>query len=105
MAKLTAAGCRWWNDRQPAPRGAVKSVNLESDTLIKTGTIHSRNPCLTGKGSRTMTFIEKIEQPPPLVPLTDDEQTRLRLEAIASEDLWVQNFIDRLAGVVGDMKH
>jgi hypothetical protein len=88
-----------------APRGAVKSVNLESDTLIKTGTIHSRNLCLTGKGIRMMTFIEKIEPPPPLVPLTDDEQLKLRLEAIAREDLWVKNFIDRLAGVVRDMKH
>jgi hypothetical protein len=52
-----------------------------------------------------MTFIEKIEPPPPLVPLTDDEQLKLRLEAIAREDLWVKNFIDRLAGVVRDMKH
>jgi hypothetical protein len=52
-----------------------------------------------------MAFIEKIEQPPPLVPLTNDEQTSLRLDAIASEELWVQNFIDRLAGVVRDMKH
>jgi hypothetical protein len=69
-----------------APRGAVKSVNLESDTLIKTGTIHSRNLCLTG-GIRMMTFIEEIEPPPPLVPLTDDEQLKLRLEAIAREDL------------------
>jgi hypothetical protein len=52
-----------------------------------------------------MVFMEKIEPPRPRVPLTDDELVRLRMEAIASEDLWVKNFIDRLAGVVQDMTH
>ena len=47
-----------------------------------------------------MIFIEKIEPPPRVVPLTDDEQLKAISEAIASEDLWVKNFIDRLAGVV-----
>jgi hypothetical protein len=50
-----------------------------------------------------MIYYEKIA--PPLAPLTEDEQTRLRLEAIESEDRWVKNFIDRLAGVVRDLKH
>jgi hypothetical protein len=52
-----------------------------------------------------MIFMEKIEPARPLLPLTDDELVRLRMEAIANEDLWVKNFIDRLAGVVQDMKH
>jgi hypothetical protein len=52
-----------------------------------------------------MIFMEKIEPPRPLVPLTDDELVRLRMEAIANEELWVKSFIDRLAGVVQDMKH
>jgi|GEM_PF-3911772 len=43
-------------------------------------------------------YQEKIA--PPLVPLTDDEQWSLKLEAIASEDLWVKSFIERLAGAV-----
>jgi hypothetical protein len=50
-----------------------------------------------------MIYQEKIA--PPLVPLTADERTTLRLEAIANEDRWVKNFIDRLAGVVRASKH
>jgi hypothetical protein len=49
-------------------------------------------------------FIEQIEPPPPLVSPTDDGQLKLRLEAIAEEDRWVKNFIDRLAGVIQDPK-
>ena len=44
-----------------------------------------------------MIYQEKIA--PPLVPLTDDEQMKLKLESIASEDRWVRKFIDRLAGI------
>ena len=43
-------------------------------------------------------FMEKIEPPPPPIPLTDEERGRLKMEAIESEDLWVKNFIDALAG-------
>ena len=50
-----------------------------------------------------MVYQEKIA--PPLAPLSDDEQWELKLAAIASEDLWVKNFIERLAGVVRSMKH
>jgi hypothetical protein len=52
-----------------------------------------------------MIFMQKIEPPPRVVPLTDDELMKAISEAIASEDLWVKNFIDRLAGVVRDVKH
>jgi hypothetical protein len=48
-----------------------------------------------------MIYQEKI---PPPVPLTDDERWKLKMEAIASDDLWVRNFIHRLAGVVRDKK-
>lgn len=51
-----------------------------------------------------MIFMEHIE-PPPIVPLTDDEQAKLNLEAIENENRWVRNFIDRLAGVVRDPKN
>jgi hypothetical protein len=50
-----------------------------------------------------MVYQEKIA--PPLVPPTDEEQVKLRIESMASEDRWVKNFIDRLAGVVRDVKH
>jgi hypothetical protein len=49
-----------------------------------------------------MIYQEKI--PPPLAPLNDDAQKKLRMEAIASEDRWVENFIDRLAGLIRDIK-
>jgi hypothetical protein len=52
-----------------------------------------------------MIFMEKIDRPPPLVPSTDEELLQLKMEATASEDLWVENFIARLAGVVRDIKH
>lgn len=55
------------------------------------------------KGIRMMVYQEKIA--PPLAPLTDEEQMKLRIESRDSEDRWVKNFIDRLAGVVRDMKH
>jgi hypothetical protein len=42
--------------------------------------------------------MEKIEPPPPPIPLTDEERGRLKMEAIESEDLWVKNFINALAG-------
>jgi hypothetical protein len=48
-----------------------------------------------------MVFMEKIEPPPPLVPLTDDEQLRLRLENRVSiseppDELHLQRTIDSL---------
>jgi hypothetical protein len=48
-------------------------------------------------------YMEKIAPPP--LPLTADEQWKLKMQAIASEDRWVKNFIDRLAGVDQDLKH
>ena len=51
-----------------------------------------------------MVFMEQIEPPPPLVSPTVDEQLQLRLEAIAEEDRWVKNFIDRLAGVIQELE-
>jgi hypothetical protein len=45
-------------------------------------------------------FMERIEPPPPIVQVTDDESVKLKMEAIASEDRWVRNFIDCLTGVV-----
>jgi hypothetical protein len=56
------------------------------------------------EGFWMMIFMEKIE-PPPIIPLTDDERAKLNLEAIESENRWVKNFIDRLAGVVRDPKN
>jgi hypothetical protein len=50
-----------------------------------------------------MIYQEKIA--PPLAPLTDEEQMKLLMQAIADENRWVKNFIDRLAGVVRDVKH
>lgn len=50
-----------------------------------------------------MVYQEKIA--PPLAPLNSDEQRKLQMEMAASEDRWVEEFINRLAGVIRDMKH
>jgi hypothetical protein len=50
-----------------------------------------------------MVYQEKIA--PPIVPLTDAEEMKLIRESVADEDRWVKNFIDRLAGVIRDVKH
>ena len=42
---------------------------------------------------------------PPLAPLSEEEQIKLRTDAIAIDDRWVENFIARPAGVVRDMKY
>ena len=51
-----------------------------------------------------MIFMEKIEPPSP-IPLTDEEQMKVIAEAIANENRWVADFIDRLAGIVLDPRH
>ena len=56
-----------------------------------------------GRGYFMMIYQERIA-PPLAIPLTDDEQMKVIAEAVASEDRWVKNFIDRLAGVVREMK-
>ena len=51
-----------------------------------------------------MVYQEKIA--PPLTPPGEAEQMKLTTDAISSEDVfWIRNFIDRLAGVIRDMKH
>jgi hypothetical protein len=51
-----------------------------------------------------MIYQEKIAPPP--VPLTlDQEQMKSIAEAIAEEDRWVKDFIDRLEGIIRDIKH
>jgi hypothetical protein len=49
-----------------------------------------------------MVYQERIA--PPLTPLTDDEQMKIIRKSVADEDRWVKTFIDRLAGVVRDLK-
>jgi hypothetical protein len=46
-----------------------------------------------------MIYQEKIAPPSP-IPLTDDEQMKVIAEAVASENRWVEDFIDRLTGFV-----
>jgi hypothetical protein len=50
-------------------------------------------------------YIEKIDPPPPLSPLSGEEQLALKLEELASDDRWVKNIIAALAGVIRDVKH
>jgi hypothetical protein len=54
-------------------------------------------------------FTETIAPPPPLVPLTDDEEMKLAVDLVIAdllqEDRWVKDFIDRLAAVIAEMKH
>jgi hypothetical protein len=49
-------------------------------------------------------FTEKID-PPPVVPLTNEQLIKLRLEAMKSDEIWVKKFIDRLVGVIREVKH
>jgi hypothetical protein len=51
-----------------------------------------------------MIYQEKIAPPLP-IRLTDDEQIKVIAEAVAEEDRWVKDFIDRLAGLVRDLRH
>jgi hypothetical protein len=55
------------------------------------------------EGFPMMVYQEKIE--PPIAPPTDDEQLKLIRESIANEDRWVRDFINRLAGVIREIKH
>jgi hypothetical protein len=51
-----------------------------------------------------MIYMDKIE-PPVRVPLTQDEQQMKRIaEALTSEDRWVKNLIDGLAGILRSVK-
>lgn len=50
-----------------------------------------------------MIYQEKIA--PPLAPPNRDEQRKLQMEIAASEHRWVEEFINRLAGVIRDLKH
>ena len=49
-------------------------------------------------------FTETIAPPPPLAPLTDDEQMRLIVNP-AQEDRWVKDLIERLTAVIREIKH
>jgi hypothetical protein len=48
-------------------------------------------------------YYEKIS--PPIAPFTQGEPTKMQLEAVKSEDVWVEDFVSRLAGVIRDLKH
>jgi hypothetical protein len=50
-----------------------------------------------------MIFIEQIDPPPP--PPTSTERSRAKVEALESEDRWVKNLIDGLAGVLREVRH
>jgi hypothetical protein len=52
-----------------------------------------------------MVYQEKIAPPPPLALLTAGKQLQLKIEALASDDRWVKDIIDGLAGVLRDVKH
>jgi hypothetical protein len=49
-----------------------------------------------------MVYQENIAPPP--APQNDDKQKKVRMEALASEDRWVEDFINRLAGVIRNIK-
>ena len=52
-----------------------------------------------------MVDFENIAAPRPPVPLTDEEQIQRTAELLTEDDRWVKNFIDRLAGVIREIKH
>jgi hypothetical protein len=45
-------------------------------------------------------FIEKIEPPPPM-PLTEQERLKLKM---SEDDLWVKDFIDHLGCAIRELK-
>jgi hypothetical protein len=47
-----------------------------------------------------MIFMEKIEPPPPVVPVTDEELIVQLAERQEQEDRRVKNFVDGLAGIL-----
>lgn len=51
-----------------------------------------------------MVLSEQIDPPPPL-PVTHEERLKARIEALASDDLWVRNLIDGLAGDLREVKN
>jgi hypothetical protein len=49
-------------------------------------------------------FTEMIVPPSPIVTEANEDTMRLA-EDLAHEDPWVSDFIDRLAGVIREMRH
>jgi hypothetical protein len=47
-----------------------------------------------------MIFMEKIEPPPPIVPVADEELIAQLAERLEREDRWIRNFVDGLAGIL-----
>jgi hypothetical protein len=45
-------------------------------------------------------FMEKIDPPPPIVQVADEDLVAQIAERLMQEDRWVKNFIDGLAGKV-----
>jgi hypothetical protein len=50
-----------------------------------------------------MIFTEVVSAP--LVPLTEAEQVKLTADLLMQENLWIESFIDRLNGVIREIKH
>jgi hypothetical protein len=88
-----------------SPGNTVKVVLASSRTNDPgSGTNDPGDSWLLRKGPFMMIYQEKIAPPLP-IRLTDDEQIKVIAEAVAEEDRWVKDFIDRLAGLVRDLKH
>jgi hypothetical protein len=51
-----------------------------------------------------MIVFTEIIAPPPLRPLSEDEQMMLIAENLTEEDHWVKNFIARLENVLREMR-
>jgi hypothetical protein len=47
-----------------------------------------------------MIFMEKIEPPPLIVHVMDEDMISKMAERLAQEDRWVKNLIDGLAGIL-----
>jgi hypothetical protein len=56
------------------------------------------------KGNSPMIICQEQIEPPANPPL-DEEQAKLISESLASDDRWVKNLIDGLAGILRDVKH
>jgi hypothetical protein len=51
-----------------------------------------------------MIVFTEIIAPPPLAPLSEDEQMKLIAENLTEENHWVKNFMTRLEDVLREMK-
>src|SRR5438045_1700122 len=101
MAIVARAGIAQVNDYRAFTIG--HDEHIQSNKLSAPGTIDIRESCPCEGAPHVKVYVEKIDPPTPLSPLSSEEQLTLKLEELASDDRWVKNLIDGLAGAIRDL--